>query len=59
MADELVSIHLCSPHQKAHAGTWCGFSIYLPGNDEAFERYKDYPIYVATQLDELVLKLLK
>jgi hypothetical protein len=59
VADELVSIHLCSPNQKTHAGSWCGFSIYVPGNEKALERYKDYPIYADTQLDELMSKLVK
>jgi hypothetical protein len=57
--EELITEHRCSPAKEAHAGTWCGFSIYVPANVTALERYADYAIYKDTKLYELMSRLLK
>jgi hypothetical protein len=56
----LITSHRVSPLRERQAGSWCGFSIYLPTRPQAYTRYSnDYAIYSATKLGELQDKLLK
>jgi hypothetical protein len=55
--ESLVTEHRVSPKRESHAGTWCGFSLYVPKTAEALKRYEDYPIYKETKLDDLMAKL--
>jgi hypothetical protein len=55
--ETLITEHRVSPRRESHAGTWCGFSLYVPKTTEALERYKDYPIYKDSKLEELMAKL--
>lgn len=57
--EELLCGHRVSPARTRTAGTWCGFSIYLPRSTRALRRYDHYAIYGATELDELVARLLR
>ncbi len=56
--DELISGHRVSPARERVAGSWCGFSIYVPRSVRALKRYEHYPIYHDTDLDDLARKLL-
>lgn len=56
--EELITEHRVSPLRESMAGSWCGFSLYVPANKAALERYqKDYPIYKESNLAKLMLKL--
>lgn len=59
-SDELIAGHTVSksPRAQRTAGTWCGFSIYVPRSKRALKRYEHYPIYRETDLDLLLEKLL-
>lgn len=54
----LITEHKVSPAREAHAGTWCGFSLYVPKTQAALDRYEDYPIYADTKLKDLAAKLI-
>ncbi len=56
--EELICGHRVSPARERVAGSWCGFSIYVPRSVRALMRYEHYPIYHDTDLDELTRKLL-
>jgi hypothetical protein len=57
--EELICGHRVSPGRTRTASSWCGFSIYLPRSQRALRRYDHYAIYGATQLDELMGRLLQ
>lgn len=57
--DDLITEHRVSPARETVAGSWCGFSLYVPRTEAALERYKDYPIYKDTTLKELMAKMVK
>lgn len=55
--DELITEHRVSPPRETMAGSWCGFSLYVPANKVALDRYsKDYPIYKESNLEKLMAK---
>ena len=56
--ESLITGHRVSPLREGQAGDWCGFSIYMPIRQQAYDRYKDtYPIYSQTKLGSLCQKL--
>ena len=55
--EELIIEHRVSTEGAGHAGTWCGFSLYVPGTKAALERYKAYPIYRQTRLGDPMARM--
>ena len=56
---KLITSHRVSPSQNKGAETWCGYSIFFPVSPRQLVRYKDYPIYAETKLDELFKHVFK
>lgn len=57
--ESLIAGHRVSERQRQRAGTWCGFSLLLPLSKDAYARYKHYPLWAETQLDEVLEKAVR
>ncbi len=50
---ELIVRHGRHPDQLYASRNWCGLGVYVPLTDEARQKYRDYPLYRDSRLDEL------
>ncbi|MGE0708335.1 MAG: clostripain-related cysteine peptidase [Planctomycetota bacterium] len=57
LKEELITSHRVSPDQEEKAGSWCGFSLLFAVNPGLLKRYKDYPFYAETKVDELYTRV--